>query len=290
MLRFKGQDKDSVLDVLESHASKRGDKIRALYEEIVTEDACKDLPHLLKKESGVEMDLATCYKTSAMIIQDYSINGMRRLVRATFYDTNMTKRTPLNKIATRFEHEYDESLFNLRMHMKAKFGHLSDRYMDAFNEFMARCKSLSSTDPIREFSDYDRRRKELNSLLENKSLSAWQDVFENSNWSDAAILHRIDDVLSESIYDMLRQANGELDKTIEIVLQSVYKNFFMDTLADELREAVVDRLVMNDDMKTLLRTVNDVVDNTARRLEGEIVQRVEDLVGPMIDEYQAESM
>ena len=290
MLRFKGQDQDSVLDVLESHALKRGDKIKALYEEIVTEDACKDLPHLLEKESGVEMDLATCYKTSAMIIQDYSINGMRRLVRATFYDVNLIDRTPLNEIADRFEYEYEESLFNLRMHMKAKFGNLSDRYMDAFNEFMTRCKSLSSTDPIREFSDYDRRRKELNSLLENKSLSAWQGVFENSNWSDAAILHRIDDVLLGSIYDMLRQANGELDKTIEIVLQSVYKNFFMDTLADELREAVVDRLVMNDDAKTLLRTVNDVVDNTARRLEGEIVQRVEDLVGPMIDEYQAESM
>ena len=290
MLRFKGQDQDSVLDVLESHALKRGDKIKALYEEIVTEDACKDLPHLLEKESGVEMDLATCYKKSAMIIQDYSINGMRRLVRATFYDVNLIDRTPLNEIADRFEYEYEESLFNLRMHMKAKFGNLSDRYMDAFNEFMTRCKSLSSTDPIREFSDYDRRRKELNSLLENKSLSAWQGVFENSNWSDAAILHRIDDVLLGSIYDMLRQANGELDKTIEIVLQSVYKNFFMDTLADELREAVVDRLVMNDDAKTLLRTVNDVVDNTARRLEGEIVQRVEDLVGPMIDEYQAESM
>ena len=290
MLSFKGQDQDSVLDVLESHASKRGDKIRALYEEIVTEDACKDLPHLLKKESGVEMDLATCYKASAKIIQDYSINGMRRLVRATFYDTNMTKRTPLNKIAARFEYEYKESLFMLRLHMKTKFGHLSDRYMDAFNEFITRCKSLSSTDPIREFSDYDRRSKELNSLLENKSLSAWQDVFENSNWSDAAILRRIDDVLLESIYDMLRQANGELDETIEIALQSVYKNFFMGTLAYELREAVVDRLVMNDDAKTLLRIVDDVVDNTARRLEGEIIQRVEDLVGPMIDEYQAESM
>lgn len=290
MLRFKGQDEDSVIDVLESHAFKRGDKIKALYEEIVTEDACKDLPHLLEKESGVEMDLATCYKTLAGIIQDYSINGMRRLVRATFYDTNMTKRTPLNKIASRFEHEYDESLFMLRMHMKAKFGNLSDRYMDAFNEFMTRCKSLSSTDPIREFSDYDRRGKELNSLLENKSLSAWQDVFENSNWSDAAILHRIDDVLLESIYGMLRQAGGELNKTIEIALQSVYKNFFMDTLADELREAAIDRLEMNDDAKALLRTVNDVVDDTARRLEGEIVQRVEDLVGPMIDEYQAESM
>ena len=290
MLKFKGQDQDSVLDVLESHASKRGDKIRALYEEIVTEDACKDLPHLLEKERGVEMDLATCYETSAKIIRDYSINGMRRLVRATFYDTNLTKRTPLNKIAARFEYEYDESLFNLRMHMEFKFGKFSDRYMDALNEFMTRCKSLSSTDPIREFADYDRRRKELNSLLENKSLSAWRDVFENNNWSDAAILHRIDDVLSESIYDMLRQANGDLDKTIQIALQSVYKNFFMDTLADELREAAIDRLVMNDDAKTLLRTVNDVVDNTARRLEGEIVQRVEDLVGPMIDEYQAELM
>lgn len=290
MLRFKGQDEDSVIDVLESHALKRGDKIKALYEEIVTEDACKDLPHLLEKESGVEMDLATCYKTSAMIIQDYSINGMRRLVRTASYDPSMIERTPLNEIADRFEYEYEESLFNLWLHMKTKFGKFSDRYMDALNEFKARCKSLSSTDPIREFSDYDRRSKELNSLLENKSLSAWQDVFENSNWSDAAVLHRIDDVLLESIYDMLRQASGELNKTIEIALQSVYRNFFMGTLADELREVAIDRLEMNDDAKTLLRTVNDVVDDTARRLEGEIVQRVEDLVGPMIDEYQAESL
>lgn len=64
----------------------------------------------------------------------------------------------------------------------------------------------------------------------------------------------------------------------------------MGTLAYELREAVVDRLVMNGDAKTLLRIVDDVVDNTARRLEGEIIQRVEDLVGPMIDEYHAELM
>lgn len=290
MLRFKSQDQDSVLDVLESHASKRGDKIRALYEEIVTEDACKDLPRLLEEESGVETDLATCYKTLARDINTYSIDGMRRLVRATFYDTNMTKRTSLNKIAARFEHEYDESLFMLKMHMMTKFCRFSDRYMDAFEEFLTRCARLSSTDPVREFVDYDRRRKELNSLLENKSLSAWQDVFENSNWSDAAILHRIDDVLLESIYNMLRQAGGELNKTIQIALQSVYRNFFMGTLADELREVAIDRLVMNDDAKTLLRTVNDVVDNTARRLEGEIVQQVEDLVSPMIDEYQAESM
>lgn len=276
--------------MLESHAFKRGDKIKALYEEIVTEDACEDLPHLLEKESGVEMDLATCYKTSAMIIQDYSINGMRRLVRSTFYEPDLITRTPLNEIADRFEYEYEESLFDLWLHMKTKFGKFSDRYMDALNEFRAKCKSLSSTDPIREFSDYDRRSKELNSLLENKSLSAWQDVFENSNWSDVAVLHRIDDVLLESIYDMLRQASGELNKTIEIALQSVYRNFFMGALADELREVAIDRLEMNDDAKTLLRTVNDVVDDTARRLEGEIVQRVEDLVGPMIDEYQAESM
>lgn len=288
MLRFKGQDKDSVLDVLESHASKRGDKIRALYEEIVTEDACKDLPPLLKKERDIEMDVATIYKTSVGIIHDYSIDDMKHLCGVTLYE--MPEGSTLDEIATRFEEEYEESLFSMWLYMKNELGCLSDRYLDALNEFVTRCQSLSSTDPIREFSDYDRRSKELNSLLENKSLSAWQDVFENSNWSDAAILRRIDDVLSESIYDMLRQANGELDKTIEIVLQSVYKNFFMDTLADELREVAIDRLEMNDDMKTLLRTVNDVVDNTARRLEGEIVQRVEDLVGPMIDEYQAESM
>ena len=288
MLRFKGQDQDSVLDVLESHASERGDKIRALYEEIVTEDACKDLSRLQEEESGVEMDLATCQKTLARDINAYSIDGMRRLARATFY--GMHKGSTLDKIAARFEDEYDDSLFMLKMHMMTKPCRFSDRYMDAFEEFLTRCARLSSTDPIREFSDYDHRSKELNSLLENKSLSAWQDVFDDSNWSDAAILCRIDDVLLESIYDMLRQANGDLDETIEIVLQSVYKNFFMDTLANELREAVVDRLVMNDDAKALLRTVNDVVDDTARRLESEIVQRVEDLVGPMIDEYQAESM
>ena len=284
MLRFK--DSYSYGAEIEKYGRIKRDVMDQLCRDIFTGYVCRDLPAELKKQ-GIETTAEQCRNQSAVIVGHYADEFKQECLK--FAQEASDGKAPEIVIS-----DLDEFYLGLIRKMDAEleneFGQYSDRYMDALNEFKARCKSLSSTDPIREFSDYDRRSKELNSLLEDKSLSAWQDVFEDSDWSDAAILHRIDDVLSESIYDMLRQANGDLDETIQIALQSVYKNFFMDTLADELREVAIDRLEMNDDAKTLLRTVNDVVDNTARRLEGEIVQRVEDLVGPMIDEYQAESM
>lgn len=284
MLRFKGSE--LYCDVIKNYGRNQRNWLDRVCEETFTEDICKDLPAELEKQ-GIETTAEQCRNQSAVIVGHYADELEQKCLKSAQEASD--GKTP--EIIIRDLEEFHLDLIRkMCAELENEFGRYSDRYMDAFNEFMTRCKSLSSTDPIREFSDYDRRSKELNSLLEDKRLSAWQDVFENSNWSDAAILCRIDDVLSESIYDMLRQAGGELDKTTQIALQSVYKNFFMGTLAYELREAVVDRLVMNDDAKTLLRVVDDVVDNTARRLEGEIIQRVEDLAGPMIDEYQAESM
>lgn len=284
MLRFKGSE--LYCDVIKNYGRDQRNWLDRLCEETFTEDICKDLPAELEKQ-GIETTAEQCRNQSAVIVGHYADELEQKCLKSAQEASD--GKTP--EIIIRDLEEFHLGLIRkMDAELENEFGRYSDRYMDALNEFRAECKSLSSTDPIREFSDYDRRSKELNSLLENKSLSAWRDVFEDSDWSDAAILHRIDDVLSESIYDMLRQANGDLDETIQIALQSVYKNFFRGTLAYELREAVVDRLVMNDDAKTLLRIVDDVVDNTARRLEGEIIQRVEDLVGPMIDEYHAELM
>lgn len=282
MLRFKGSE--LYCDVIKNYGRVQRNWLDRTCEEILTEDACKGLPAELEKQ-GIETTAEQCRNQSAVIVGHYSDELERECVK----HAQETSDGQDPKIVIQHLEEFHLDLIRkMFAELENEFGQYSDRYHNALEDFRVRCSYQSADKTILNICNL--HNKMLNSLLRDKRLSAWRDVFENSNWSDAAILHRIDDVLLGSIYDMLRQANGELDKTIEIVLQSVYKNFFMGTLADELREAVVDRLVMNDDAKTLLRTVNDVVDNTARRLEGEIVQRVEDLVGPMIDEYQAESM
>ena len=282
MLRFKGSE--LYCDVIKNYGRVQRNWLDRVCEEIFTEDICKDLPAELEKQ-GIETTAERCRNQSAVIVGHYADELEQKCLKSAQEASD--GKTP--EIIIRDLEEFHLDLIRkMCAELENEFGRYSDRYHNAFEDFRTRCSYQSAAKTILNICGL--HNKMLNSLLENKSLSAWQDVFECSDWSDAAILHRIDDILSESIYDMLRQAGGELDKTIQIALQSVYKNFFMDTLADELREVAIDRLVMNDDAKTLLRTVNDVVDNTARRLEGEIVQRVEDLVGPMIDEYHAELM
>lgn len=282
MLRFKGSE--LYCDVIKNYGRVQRNWLDRVCEEIFTEDICKDLPAELEKQ-GIETTAERCRNQSAVIVGHYADELEQKCLKSAQEASD--GKTP--EIIIRDLEEFHLDLIRkMCAELENEFGRYSDRYHNAFEDFRTRCSYQSAAKTILNICGL--HNKMLNSLLENKSLSAWQDVFECSDWSDAAILHRIDDILSESIYDMLRQAGGELDKTIQIALQSVYKNFFMDALADELREVAIDRLVMNDDAKTLLRTVNDVVDNTARRLEGEIVQRVEDLVGPMIDEYHAELM
>ena len=282
MLRFK--DSYSYGAEIEKYGRNQRNWLDRVCEETFTEDICKDLPAELEKQ-GIETTAERCRNQSAVIVGHYADELEQECLK--FAQEASDGKTP--EIIIRDLEEFHLDLIRKTCaELENEFGRYSDRYHNAFEDFRTRCSYQSAAKTILNICDL--RNKMLNSLFRDKRLSAWRDVFENSNWSDAAILHRIDDVLLEAIYGMLRQAGGELDETIQIALQSVYRNFFMGTLAYELREAVVNRLEMNDDAKTLLRTVNDVVDNTARRLEGEIVQRVEDLVGPMIDEYHAELM
>ena len=282
MLRFK--DSYSYGTEIEKYGRNQRNWLDRVCEETFTEDICKDLPAELEKQ-GIETTAEQCRNQSAVIVGYYADELEQECLKSAQEASD--GKTP--EIIIRDLEEFHLDLIRkMCAELENEFGRYSDRYHNAFEDFRTRCSYQSAAKTILNICDL--RNKMLNSLFKDKRLSAWRDVFEDSNWSDSAILHRIDDVLSETIYDMLRQAGGELDKTIQIALQSVYKNFFMDTLADELREVAIDRLEQNDNMKTLLRTVNDVVDNTARRLEGEIIQRVEDLVGPMIDEYQAESL
>lgn len=282
MLRFKGSE--LYCDVIKNYGRNQRNWLDRTCEETFTENICKDLPAELEKQ-GIETTAEQCRNQSAVIVGHYSDELERECVK---HAQEASDGQDPKIVIQHLEEFHIDLIRKMFAELENEFGRYSDRYHNALEDFRVRCSYQSADKTI--LAICDNHNKMLNSLLRHKRLSVWRDVFEDSNWSDAAILHRIDDVLSESIYDMLRQAGGELDETIQIALQSVYKNFFMDTLADELREVAIDRLVMNDDAKTLLRTVNDVVDNTARRLEGEIVQRVEDLVGPMIDEYQAESM
>lgn len=282
MLRFKVSE--LYCDVIKNYGRDQRNWLDRICEETFTEDICKDLPAELEKQ-GIETTAEQCRNQSAVIVGHHADELEQECLKSAREASD--GKTP--EIIIRDLEEFHLDLIRkMCAELENEFGQYSDRYHNAFEDFRTRCSYQSAAETILNICDL--RNEMLNSLFKDKRLSAWRDVFEDSDWSDAAILYRIDDVLSESIYDMLRQANGDLDETIQIALQSVYKNFFMSTLAYELREAVVDRLEMNDDAKTLLRVVDDVVDNTARRLEGEIIQRVEDLVGPMIDEYHAELM
>lgn len=283
MLRFKGSY--SYGAEIEKYGRINLDVIDQLFRDIFTGYVYRDLPAELEKQ-GIETTAEQCRNQSAVIVGYYADEFKQGCLK---FAQEASDGKALEIVSSDLDEFYLGLIRKMDAEMENEFGQHSDRYHNSLEDFTTQCmiKLPSKTIPSR--CDY--RNWKLGKLLTyENSLEHWQDVFENSNWSDAAILHRIDDVLSESIYDMLRQANGDLDETIQIALQSVYKNFFMGALADELRDVAIDRLEMNDDAKTLLRTVNDVADNTARRLEGEIVQRVEDLVGPMIDEYQAESM
>ena len=282
MLRFKGSE--LYCDVIKNYGRDQRNWLDRVCEETFTEDICKDLPAELEKQC-IETTAERCRNQSAVIVGHYADELEQKCLKSAQEASD--GKTP--EIIIRDLEEFHLDLIRkMCAELENEFGRYSDRYHSAIEDFRTRCSYQSAAKTILNICDL--HNKMLNSLLEDKRLSAWRDVFKNDDWTRSAIWRRIDDVLSESIYDMLRQAGGELDKTTQIALQSVYKNFFMDTLADELREVAIDNLEMNDDLKSLLRTVNDVVDNTARRLEGEIVQRVEDLVGPMIEEYQAESL
>lgn len=283
MLRFK--DSDSYSIAIKHYGFTKRDMMKSLCEEILTEDACKDLQlhfALLGEETTAEQ----LSKQSAEIVGSYA-NELKRECFKLAQEVSDGKATP-EIVILDLEEFYLGLIREMASKLDAKFGQYSSRYYDALGQFMIMCMHLSPHEMIPE--SRDRRNEKLNSLLEDKRLSAWRAIFKNSDWSEAAVLHEIDGGLSDIVYDSLRRTSGDLDRAIQMALLIVYEDFFIDFLGGELRAIAIDRLEPNDDLQHLLGTVNEVVTHTSDRLERKVTQRAKDIAEPMLDELRAEFM
>ena len=283
MLRFK--DSDSYSIAIKHYGFTKRDMMKSLCEEILTEDACKDL-QLHFAFLGEEITAAQLSKQSADIVGGYASELKRECFKLA-QEVSDGKTTSEIAILD-LEEFYLGLIREMASKLDAKFGQYSSRYYDALGQFMIMCMHLSPHEMIPE--SRDRRNEKLNSLLEDKRLSAWRAIFKNSDWTEAALLHEIDGGLPDVIYDTLRRSRGDLDRAIQTVLLIVYEDFFIDALGHELRAVATDRLEPNDDLKSLLGTVDEVVTHSSDRLEGRITQRVKDIGEQMLHELRSEFM
>ena len=167
--------------------------------------------------------------------------------------------------------------------LENEFGQYSDRYHNAFEDFRTQCSYQSVAKTILNICNLCN--KMLNSLFKDKRLLAWRDVFENDDWTRAAILREIDGGLSKAlIYDVLRQSDGDLDRAAKIAGSIVYEDFFVNVLASEMKAVATSRLEPNEDLESLLGTVNDVVTGEFFELADSIEQRVKDIAESMLED------
>ena len=282
MLRFK--DSESYSIAIKHYGFTKRDMMMSLREEILNEDACKDL-QLHFALQGEEVTAAHCRNLSAKIVGHYA----NELKQECFKIAQEVSDGKAPEVAILDLEEFYLSLIReMAADLENEFGQYSNRYHDALSQFMIMCMQLSPHEMIPE--SRDRRNERLNSLLENKSLSAWRSVFKNSDWTEAALLHEIDGGLSDIVYDALRRSRGDLDRAVQITLLIVYEDFFIDFLGGELNSVAINRLEPNDDLKSLLGTVNEVVTHASDRLERRVTQRAKDTAEQMLDELRAEFM
>ena len=283
MLRFKGSE--LYCDVIKNYGRDQRNWLDRVCEETFTEEICKDLPAELEKQ-GIETTAEQCRNQSAVIVGHYADELQRECLR--FAQEVSDGRDPKIVIQS-LEEFYIDLIRKMCAELENEFGRYSDRYHNAFEDFRTRCSYQSAAKTILNICDL--RNKMLNSLFRDKRLSAWRDVFKNDDWTGAAIWREIDGGLSKAlVYDVLRQSDGDLDRAAKLAASVVYEEFFVDVLANELRTVAINRVEPSDDLETLLGTVNDLVTGEFFEWADSIEQLVEDFVGPMIDEYQAESL
>lgn len=282
MLRFK--DSDSYSIAIKHYGFTKRDMMTSLCEEILTEDACKDL-QLHFALSGSEVNAAQCRNQSAVIVGHYADELKRECFK---FAREVSDGAAPEIVLLHLEEFYVGLLRRMATELDQKFGQYSNRYHDALSQFMVMCMHLSPHEMIPE--SRDRRNERLNSLLEDKRLSAWRAVFKNSEWTEAALLHEIDGGLSDIVYDSLRRSRGDLDRAVQMALLIVYEDFFIDFLGGELNSVAINRLEPNDDLRSLLGTVNEVVTHASDRLERRVTQRAKDTAEQMLDEFRAEFM
>lgn len=283
MLRFK--DSYSYGAEIEKYGRNQRNWLDRVCEETFTEDICKDLPAELEKQ-GIETTAERCRNQSAVIVGHYADELQRECLR--FAQEVSDGRDPKIVIQS-LEEFYIDLIRKMESELNTRFGRYSDRYHNAFEDFRTRCSYQSAAKTILNICDL--RNKMLNSLFKDKRLSAWRDVFENDDWTRAAILCEIDrGLFKDLVYDSLRKSDGDLDRAAKMAASVVYEEFFVDILADEMRAVALDSLEPNDDLETLLGTVNDVVTGEFFELADSIEQLVKDLAEQMRHELNSELM
>lgn len=283
MLRFK----DSYLygAEIEKYGHNQRNWLDRVCEETFTEDICKDLPAELEKQ-GIETTAERCRNQSAVIVGHYADELEQKCLKSAQEASD--RKTP--EIIIRDLEEFHLDLIRkMCAELENEFGRYSDRYHNAFEDFRTRCSYQSAAKTILNICDL--RNKMLDSLFKDKRLSAWRDVFENDDWTRAAILREIDGGLSKDlVYDALRKSDGDLDRAAKMAASVVCEDFFVNVLAGELRAVATSRLEPNDDLETLLGTVNDLVTGEFFEWADSIEQRVKDIAEPMLDELRSEPM
>lgn len=283
MLRFK--DSELYCDVIKNYGRTQRNWLDRVCEEILTEDVCNGLPAELEKH-GIATTAEQCRNQSAVIVGHYADELQQECVKHAQEASD--GRDP--KVVIQHLEEFHLDLIRkMFAELENEFGRYSDRYHNALEDFRVRCSYQSADKTILVICD--RHNKMLNSLLRDKRLSAWRDVFRNDDWARATLWHRIDGGLSKAlVYDVLRQTDGDLDRAAKMAASVVYEDFFVDVLANELRAVAIDQLEPNDDLETLLGTVNDVVTGEFFELACSIERLVKNFADQMLDELNSELM
>lgn len=283
MLRFKGSE--LYCDVIKNYGRNQRNWLDRVCEETFTEDICKDLPAELEKQ-GIETTAEQCRNQSAVIVGHYADELEQECLKSAQEASD--GKTP--EIIIRDLEEFHLDLIRkMCAELENEFGRYSDRYHNAFEDFRTRCSYQSAAKTILNICKL--RNKMLNSLFKDKRLSAWRDVFENDDWARAAIWREIDGGLSKAlVYDTLRESDGDLDRAAKMAASVVCEDFFVNVLASEMKAVATSRLEPNEDLETLLGTVNDVVTGEFFERAYSIEQLVKDLAEQMRDELNSELM
>lgn len=284
MLRFK--DSYSYGTEIEKYGRNQRNWLDRVCEETFTEDICKDLPAELEKQ-GIETTAERCRNQSAVIVGHYADELEQKCLKSAQEASD--GKTP--EIIIRDLEEFHLDLIRkMCAELENEFGRYSDRYHNVLRDFTMQVMSHLPSKTILDVCDH--RNWKLNRLLTYENFfEHWQDVFENDDWTRAAILSEIDGGLSKAlVYDTLRQSDGDLDRAAMLAASAVYEDFFVDVLGGELRAVATSRVEPSDDLETLLGTVNDVVTGEFFELSDSIEQLAKDLAEQMRHELNSELM
>lgn len=276
MLRIK--DSESYCAAIKHYGSTERNTMVFYCDEIFTEDACKDLPPQLEKR-GIDVTAWQCRNQSAVIVGHYADELQRECLKSA---REVSDGKSPEIVILDLEDVYLDLTREMVAELETRFGRYSGRYYHALCQFMMMCNNHYPSKVVP--WSLDNRSDRLNLLLENKYLSTWRSVFKNSDWSESAILSKVEVGLPRIVYSALHRSSGDPDRAAQIAVQIVYEDFFIDFLAGELRAVATDRLEPNEDLEILLGTVNGVVTDAYNRLESRITQRVEEVTGQMIED------